>query len=381
MAEASGQERTEQATGKRLREAREKGQIPRSRELNTMIMMLAASGGLALMGQGMLSGLLDILRRGLRVERENVFDSAAIIQYFGGLLTDAVGVLLPFFLLMIVAAVIGPIALGGWSFSPQALTLKWERLDPIKGLGKIFSWRGLMELAKALAKFTVVAVIAVMLLRSMAGELMGLGFEPYEQAFGHALGMLVKAFIVLSAALILIAAVDVPFQLWDHARQLRMTRQEVKDEFKETEGRPEVKSRIRRLQHEMAQRRMMQEVPKADVVITNPTRYAVALRYDQNRMKAPRVVAKGTELVAARIRSVAIEHRVPIFAAPPLARALYHSTDLDREIPVGLYQAVAQVLAYVYQLKVQASGDTGPEPPTDLPVPDEFLKRDPGTRA
>ncbi|MFA7095480.1 MAG: flagellar biosynthesis protein FlhB [Gammaproteobacteria bacterium] len=381
MAEESGQERTERATGKRLREAREKGQIPRSRELNNMVMMLAASGGLVLLGQGMLQSLQGILRQAFQVERDSLFDPVAMLQSFGHLFGDALMLLAPFLLLMIVAAVIGPLAIGGWSFSAQALTLKWERLNPVKGLGKIFSWRGLVELGKALAKFAVVATVAVTLLWNLASELLGLGFEPYERAFDHAVSLFVKAFIILSASLVLIAAVDVPFQLWDYARQLRMTRQEVKDEFKETEGRPEVKSRIRRLQRELAQRRMMEEVPKADVVITNPTHYAVALRYDQDKMKAPRVVAKGSDLVAARIRAVASEHRVPIFSAPPLARAIYFSTEIGREIPAGLYVAVAQVLAYVYQLKTWAPGGARPEPPADLPVPEEFLKRGPGKRA
>lgn len=381
MAEESGQERTEQATSKRLREAREKGQIPRSRELNNMVMMLAASGGLVLLGQGMLNGLLEILRKGLRMEREAALAPDAMTRFLGQLLGDGLFLLAPFFLLMIVAALLGPVVLGGWSFSTEALSLKWERLDPVKGMGRVFSWRGLVELAKALAKFAVVAAVAVALLWSMAGELLGLGFEAYEQAFAHGLSLFLKAFLVLSVALVLIAAADVPFQLWDHARQLRMTRQEIRDEFKETEGRPEVKSRIRRLQREMAQRRMMQEVPKADVVITNPTHYAVALRYDQNRMRAPRVVAKGADLIAAQIRGVAAQHRVPVFSAPPLARAIYFSTELNREIPAGLYLAVAQVLAYVYQVKMHVAGGARPEPPTDLPVPDEFLKRDPESRA
>jgi flagellar biosynthetic protein FlhB len=282
---------------------------------------------------------------------------------------------------LFVVALLVPASIGGWSFSTKSLAPNLEKLDPIKGLGRIFGWRGLMELAKALAKFLLIAAVAGALIMYMAPQLLQLGDEPLRRALAHAGGILGLSFVVLSAALIVIAAVDVPFQLWQHAKQLRMTRQEVKDEFKETEGRPEVKGRIRQLQREMAQRRMMEEVPKADVVVTNPTHFAVALKYDR-KMNAPKVVAKGVDLVAANIRGIAEQHEITMFEAPPLARALYYSTDLGQEIPAGLYVSVAQVLAYVYQLKTaHGAGETAPAPPADLPVPDEFLARDRTTGA
>lgn len=275
--------------------------------------------------------------------------------------------------MLVVAALLGPIALGGWSFSSKAISFNWGKLDPVKGLGRIFAWRGFMELVKTLIKFIVVTTISALLLWQLAGQLLILGDEPLRQGLAHAAQILAWSFLGLSGVLILIALVDVPFQIFQHNRELKMTKQEVKDEMKETEGRPEVKSRIRTIQREMAQRRMMEEVPKADVVIVNPTHFAVALRFDYN-MNAPRVVAKGADLIAARIRKLADQHDVLVFSAPPLARALYFSTELNQEIPAGLYVAVAQVLAYVFQLKrATVEGEFRPQPPTELPVPDEFL--------
>lgn len=370
----SGQERTEQATPKRRREARERGQVPRSRELNTMAVLLGGSAALLLLGEAMMDRLTAGFRDGLALERAQLYDPAALVEALGGALAEVLAVVGPLMLVLIVASLVGPIGIGGLNFSGKALSPKWERLDPVKGLGRVFGWRGLMELGKALAKFAVVAGAAVLLIVGLAPEFMGLGEEPLERALAHAGSLIAWSFLGLSAVLILLAAVDVPFQLWQHAKQLRMTRQEIKDEFKETEGRPEVKGRIRQLQREIAQRRMMEEVPKADVVVTNPTHFAVALKYDR-KMRAPKVVAKGVDLVAANIRGVAERHEVPLFEAPPLARALYWSTELGEEIPAGLYVAVAQVLAYVYQLRTAAEGaGAAPAPPQDLPVPPEFLQ-------
>ena len=369
-----GQEPTEEATPKRLQEAREKGQIPRSRELNTMTLMLAASGGLLFLGGGIIDGLQSLLRHTLQIERNRIFDTNAIPHYFFDNVTSTLLSLAPFLVLMVVAALLAPLALGGWSFSPQAMGFKFEKLDPIKGFGKIFALRGLVELLKSLAKFLILALVTALLLWKKADLFLGLGSEPLRPALQHVASLLGWSFLYLSLALILIAAVDAPFQLWDHARQLKMTRQEIRDEMKETDGRPEVKQQIRRMQREMAKRRMMEEIPKADVIVTNPSHYAVALRYDQNKMRAPRVVAKGADLIALTIRAKGHEHRIPILSAPPLARALFHSTELNKEIPAGLYLAVAQVLAYIYQLRSRGQQPVG-EPLADLPIPDE-LKRD-----
>jgi flagellar biosynthetic protein FlhB len=369
-----GQERSEQATPKRLEEARRKGQVPRSRELTTMAMLLMAALCLSLTGGQMIDRLGAVLQLGLQVERAKLFDAFAVIEILGQAVYQGFLGILPFLVAMLVTALIAPVALGGWSFSAEAIAFKTDKLNPLKGLKRIFAVRGVVELLKALAKFILIGAIGAGLLWHFLPELMGLGREAVEHGLAHTGQILSTSFMVLSASLLLIAAIDVPFQLWDHAKNLRMTRQEVKDEHKNTEGKPEVKSRVRAMQREIAQRRMMEEIPKADVVITNPTHYAVALRYDTENMSAPIVVAKGVELIAGQIRTVAAANNVPFYEAPPLARALYYSADINQEIPAGLYLAVAQILAYVFQLKAAAAGGPIPTRPEDVPVPDDFYQ-------
>jgi flagellar biosynthetic protein FlhB len=372
-----GQEKTEEATPKRKEEARKKGQVPRSRELTTMAMLLMAAIAMTFMGERMVVQLGEVMHLGLAVERAKIFDPWTAIELFGQALTLGIMLMLPFLVLMVATALAAPVALGGWSFSAEALAFKFDKLNPVSGLKRIFAARGVMELVKALAKFLLIGLIGALLLWYFLPQLMGLGREEPAVGLAHTGQILSRSFVILSASLVLIAAIDVPFQLWDHAKNLKMTRQEVRDEHKNTEGKPEVKAKVRTLQREIAQRRMMSEVPKADVVITNPTHYAIALRYDADNMAAPVVVAKGVELVASQIRTVAVAHRVPIFEAPPLARALYYSTEIEQQVPAGLYLAVAQVLAYVFQLRATARGGPVPVPPEDLPVPDEFVQGPP----
>jgi flagellar biosynthetic protein FlhB len=372
-----GQEKTEEATPKRKEEARNKGQVPRSRELTTMAMLLMAAIAMTFVGERMVAQLGDVMRLGLAVERAKIFDPWTTIELFGEALTLGIMLMLPFLALMVATALAAPVALGGWSFSTDALAFRFDKLNPVAGLKRIFAARGVMELVKALAKFLLIGLIGALLLWYFLPQLMGLGREDPAVGLAHAGQILSRSFVILSASLGLIAAIDVPFQLWDHAKNLKMTRQEVRDEHKNTEGKPEVKAKVRTMQREIAQRRMMSEVPKADVVITNPTHYAIALRYDADKMAAPVVVAKGVELVASQIRTVAVAHRVPIFEAPPLARALYYSTEIEQQVPAGLYLAVAQVLAYVFQLRATARGGPVPVPPEDLPVPEEFVQGPP----
>ncbi|MGB5406275.1 MAG: flagellar biosynthesis protein FlhB [Thiogranum sp.] len=369
-----GQERSEQATPKRQEEARKKGQVPRSREMTTMAMLLMAAVCMSLMGGHMIERLGAVLQLGLQVERAKLFDTFAVIEILGQAVYQGFMAITPFLLVMLVTALVAPVALGGWSFSTEALSFKADKLNPLKGLKRIFAVRGIVELLKALAKFLLIGSIGAALLWHHLPELMGLGREAVEHGLAHAGSILSTSFVVLSASLLLIAAIDVPFQLWDHAKNLKMTRQEIKDEHKDTEGRPEVKSRVRAMQREIAQRRMMEEIPKADVIITNPTHYAVALRYDTDNMSAPIVVAKGVELMASQIRTVAVANNVPLYEAPPLARALYYSAEINQEIPAGLYLAVAQILAYVFQLKATVRGGPVPARPADVPVPDEFFQ-------
>jgi len=372
MPAESAQERTEQPTPKRLNEARKKGQIARSRELNTTTVLLAGAGGMIFMGDNIMAGLRDIMVAGLSLRRESLFSTEFMLESFSGGIADALLVLTPLFVLLVFVAFIAPMVLGGFSFSVEAIAFKWSKLDPIKGIGKLFAWRGVVELLKALAKFVIVASMVVAYLWINTDKFLHLGDLDIDVALAETGYLIFWGFLMISSALIVVTLVDVPFQLWDHKRQLMMTLQEVKDEYKETDGHPEVKQHVRKLQMEMAERRMMQEVPKADVVITNPTHYAVALKYDQESMGAPRVIAKGADLIAAEIRKVAKESNVPVAAAPPLTRALFYSTELNEEIPAGLYLAVAQVLAYVYQLdkRRRASNDEITLP--DVPIPDDL---------
>jgi len=375
VAEDTGQEKTEEPTAKKLEDSRKKGQIARSRELNTVVMLLTGAVGVMFLGDNIAEGLWHLMESQFSLERATIFNERAVVSHFDNAVTDALMMVAPFLMLMLVAAFVGPIFMGGWSFSAESMSPKLEKLDPIKGLGRIFAVRGLVELAKALLKFILVAGATILLFNYYINDFLGLTGEGLEKAIPHVTGLVMLAFLLLSASLILVVAVDVPFQLWDHKKKLKMTLQEVKDEMKETDGRPEVKSKIRSMQIEMAQGRMMEEVPKADVIVTNPTHYAVALKYDQDGGGAPRVVAKGTELVAAQIRNLGMNAGVTLVAAPPLARALYYSTKLDQEIPGGLYLAVAQVLAYVYQVESAIKlGAEMPTAPTDFEIPEEYAR-------
>jgi flagellar biosynthetic protein FlhB len=369
-----GQERTEQPTPRRLEQAREQGQVPRSRELVTLGLLLSGATVLVGLGSGLVSGLGAITRRGLEAGRRvGPTETVDLQGVLADLSVEALLLIAPLLIVVTVVALLMPLALGGWTFSGSLLSFKAERIDPAKGFKRVFGLAGLAELAKALTKLLVVGGAAALVLWRDLDRVLRLGQEPLAPALAHAGDLLAGAFLTLCGALVLVAALDVPHQLWQYRWRLRMSRQDLKEEFKETEGKPEVKSRIRALQREVARRRMMQEVPKADVVVTNPTHYAVALRYRPESMAAPRVVARGSELLALRIRDLAAEHRVPVLSAPPLARALYHGARLNQEIPAGLYVAVAQVLAYVFALRRQREdGGPAPPPPSDLPIPPEL---------
>jgi flagellar biosynthetic protein FlhB len=309
------------------------------------------------------------MRDGLSFAREDALDGARMLLQFEhaallGLLAAA-----PMLGLLLAAAVLAPLAIGGWTFSGQALVPDFSRLDPVSGFGRVFSIRGLIELLKSLARFLVVALVAVVLLWKQFHSFSGLGTEPTRAAIGHALSLVGTALIALGGALAAIAVVDVPLAIWQHHKSLRMSREEIREEYKDTEGSPEIKSRVRRAQQAIARKRMMQEVPKADVVITNPTHYAVALKYDEQRMRAPVVVAKGRDLIAVRIREIAAEHKVALVEAPPLARALHAGCELGDEIPARLYAAVAKILVYVYELRTARRRGAPPpaQPRIELP--------------
>ena len=301
-------------------------------------------------------------------------DPALMFTHLGFSLSEALKSLFGFFLVLLVAALVGPIALGGWNLSLKAMAPKMSRLDPLAGIKRMFSLKALIELFKALAKFSVVGALSFFVLLTTKEELFSLGAQDVVPAMSHATEIVIWAFLIMSLSMIIISLIDVPFQIYDYTQKLKMTLQEVKDEMKNTEGKPEVKGRIRQLQREISQRKMMSAVPEADVVITNPTHYAVALKYNQSGGGAPFLVAKGADFVALKIREIADAHEVPVLSAPALARAIYHSTEVEEEIPSGLFKAVAEVLAYVFQLQrhKQRQGPAPKEVSQDLDIPSEL---------
>ncbi|OUS11508.1 flagellar biosynthesis protein FlhB [Gammaproteobacteria bacterium 53_120_T64] len=369
----SGQERTEEPTPKRQEDAKKKGQLARSRELNTMISLLVGAAGLIAFGGTMIGRLSEQMTTYLTMGPAGMDNPEVFTATVGSALGNGIMICVPFFVLLLVSVFVGPLAMGGWAFSTSAMAFKISKLNPLKGVAKMVSAKSLMELIKALGKFLLVGSMATVVIWQTFDQLLLLASKDVETALNHFANIAGLSFLSFCTALILIAAIDVPFQLWEHKRQLKMTKQEIRDESKESEGRPEVKSQIRMLQREMSQRRMMDNVPSANVVITNPSHYAVALKYDEHGPRAPVVVAKGKGDIALRIRTLAAEHDVLTFAAPPLARAIYASTEIDHEIPAQLYLAVAQVLAYVYQLKLPVKrGQAAPKPPTNIAIPDEL---------
>lgn len=368
--EQTGQERTEQPTARRLQEARRKGQVPRSRELNTMLSLLLAGGALWLLGGPLVSGLADVTRAGLSPDRALIFDREQLPAQLMHLIMGALQTLVPFLAVTVVAAFAGPLVMGGWSFSLEAMAFKWEKVDPVKGLGRLFSAKALLELVKTLIKFFLLLAVAAVLILAFEREILTLSAVAPGAATARTVDMLLVALLVLSATMALIVAFDVPFELWNHTRQLRMTRQEVRDELKETEGRPEVRQRLRNLQREVSQRRMMEDVATADVVITNPTHVSVALSYADHG-GAPTVVALGRDRVALKIREVARASDVPLYEAPLLARALYATSRIGDEIPPDLYLAVARVLAYLFQLRRSGPTEYVP-PPAALDIPEHY---------
>ena len=370
----SSQEKTQEATPRKLQKAREDGQIPRSRELTTTAVLLAGTVGLYMFGGVIIDSLVGVFRFNFALEREAVFDPELMFQHLGWSFMQALMGLLPLFGLVVIAACAAPVALGGWLFSGNALMPKLNRMDPIAGLKRMFSAKSLVELIKSIGKVLVVVFVAYLSLSFVQDELLGLSREDINSGMRHSLELSIWAAILISASTLIIAAIDVPFQIWDHAKKLKMSMQEIKDEMKDTEGKPEVKGRIRQLQREMANRRMMASVPDADVVITNPTHFSIALKYDPETMDTPIVLAKGVDHMAMKIREIARAHNIEFVQSPVLARAIYHTTEVDASIPSGLYVAVAQVLAYVFQLRNYRKG-RGEKPPfpRNVPVPPDMV--------
>ena len=377
MAESeSGADKTEDPTEKRKKDSREKGEIARSKELNTLAIMLAGSAGLLIFGGALAQDMMELMRYNFSLSRDvllNPDSMGAFLLHSGKIALIA---LQPVLLTLLIAALVGPISLGGWLFAAGSLAPKFSRMNPAAGIKRMFSAKALVELLKALAKFFIILIVALLVLKSDIDDLLRIAHEPLELAVIHSLQVVAWSALWMACGLILIAAVDVPVQLWESHQKLLMTTQEVRDEHKDQEGRPEVKQRSRQVQREMSPRRMMAAIPDADVIITNPTHYAVALKYDPEKGGAPMLLAKGSDFLALKIREIGAKHNILLLESPALARSIYHSTELELEIPAGLYLAVAQVLAYVYQIRQhQAGKGKRPDPLKDVPIPPD-LRRD-----
>jgi flagellar biosynthetic protein FlhB len=374
MAESDSGEKTEEPTAKKLSDARKKGQIARSKDLGTMFVLVGSAFALMLMGDSLVDALSTTMKRLFTLSRRETMDVHAIFSVVNDGIGNVVFPMLAIFFIIVIAAFIGNTMLGGMSFSWEAMAPKASKLSPFAGFKRMFGVQAGVELIKSILKFFVVFIVAYLLLYGLFEQILGLSLEAIPQNFGHAVNMLLWMFLALALSIGIIVAIDAPYQVWNHTRQLKMTKQEIKDEHKSTEGNPEIKGRIRQTQYEMSQRRMMGEVPDSDVVITNPTHYSVALKYDPNAGGAPKLIAKGIDEMAMHIRTIAKEHKVEIIQSPALARSLYYTAEVEQDIPEELYAAVAQVLAFIFQLNEYKKGRGKKPVPVakNLPIPEEF---------
>tara|TARA_R110001583_G_scaffold71924_8_gene202038 strand:- start:42588 stop:43718 length:1131 start_codon:yes stop_codon:yes gene_type:complete len=374
MAESDSGEKTEEPTAKKLTDARKKGQIARSKDLGTMFVLVGSAFAMMLMGSSLVEGMSLMMKRLFSLSRREVMDVNAIFNVISHSVSFVIVPMLWIFFIITIAAFIGNTLLGGMSFSWEAMAPKASRLSPLAGFKRMFGVQAAVELIKSILKFFVVFIVAYLLLSGLFEQILGLSLEAVPTNFGHAVTMLLWMFLALALSIGIIAVIDAPYQVWNHTRQLKMTKQEIKDEHKNTEGNPEVKGRIKRTQYEMSQRRMMGEVPNSDVVITNPTHYSIALKYDADVGGAPRLVAKGIDEMAMHIRTIAKENGVEIIQSAALARSLYYTAEIDQDIPEELYAAVAQVLAFIFQLNEHKKGRAKKPIPIakELPIPEEF---------
>lgn len=373
MAEEHDSERTESASPRRLEQAREEGQVARSQELTTFALMMAGASALWFSGEHFFQQMCAMLQRGLKLDAGTWLDTTQMSMRLYEQSFDALSAIAPVLLLLLVVAFVVPQLLSGWLFTWNALRFDIQRINPISGISRVVSWRGVAELVKALVKAALIAVVGVTVIWHYREPLQQLSMLPLDAGIAQASRIAGMSFLIVAGALALVAAADVPFQLWRHANDLKMSREELRREQMESEGNPQIKAAIRNQQRAMARRRMMAEVPNASVIVTNPTHYAVALRYDDKNMGAPRVIAKGADLVAAKIREIGELNRVPVLESPALARAMYHHAEIGAEIPEKLYAAVAEVLAYVFQLRrYNDYGGVAPKPLTPVTVPVEL---------
>ena len=373
---ADSSEKTEDPTGKKLEDARKKGQIARSRELSTTLVLVVSAVMFLFVGGWIAESVFSLTERMFILSRDETYDTTHMFAAWGMAFKTIAGPVMLYMVVAMIAGIYGSIALGGYNFTWEGAKPKGSKMNPLNGFKRMFGTNGLVELLKSIAKVVVIVGMALIALLYFQDEALHLDMELYPRNIFHALNMLEWAFLILACGMIPIALIDVPYQMYKHNEEMKMTKQEVKDERKNAEGDPMVKGRIRRLQYQAATKRMMQEVPTADVVVTNPTHYSVAIKYDEKGVRAPVVVAKGVDELAMHIRKIATANDVPLIPSPMLARAVYYSTEVDDEVPHALFMAVAQVLAYVYQLKAHRAGKGKKPKPLkrDLPIPPELRR-------
>ena len=372
MADDSDLDKSEQPTDSKLKKAKEKGQIPRSRELTSLMILLVGIMLFWIMGTHFVSKLKTIIQQAMLVAHRTDDDKQIIFNLIN-LLTAGFWAILPIFVGLVIVAIIAPLSVGGLLFSLQSIKPNLGKLNPISGFKRLFSLRIFSELFKSILKVVLIAFAAALFLIHQFPNMLALPSMYLNNALSQVMQLLIYASLLIVLALIPMVGFDIFYQIWSNLKKLKMSKQEVKDEFKEQEGNPQIKGRIRQMQQAMARRRMMKDVPKANVIVTNPTHYAVALQYDEKTMSAPKILAKGTDNIASKIKQIAQEHQIPQLEAPPLARALYRHGEIGKSIPAELYAAVAQILAWVYQLKRwHRYGGEKPLKPTNLSIPESL---------
>ena len=372
---ADNDDKTEQPTGKKISDARNKGQVPRSKEAGTFFVLIGGVLSIWAFSSLLGSGLRQIIMNSFSLTRDQIYSvdefRRIFVQNILSIGIPIIGIALCVFVL----AIIGNIMIGGYNFSKEALKPKFNKLNPVTGIGRIFSLNSIIELVKGIFKVVFIASFCYFALSGRIHEVMGLSYIDPHAGIKRTISLLFQFMVIVVCAMIPIIMIDVPYQKWHYLKQLRMSKQEVKDEYKDTEGNPQIKGKIKQLQFQMAARRMMQDVPTADVVVTNPTHFAVAIKYDPDGETAPLVVAKGVDEIAEKIKEIARESDVPVIPIPPLARSLYYTTDLNKEIPRGLFKAVASLLAWVMGMKAFKEGKTNQRPrdlDKNLPIPEEL---------
>lgn len=351
MAEQSFEEKTEQPTPKKRQELKEKGEVAKSKELPSVAVLLAALITLSLFGSFMYNQIQLIMKGAFSFSILNDFNIPEFLKFSQNIIGRFIILLSPLFAAIFITAILSNVMQVGFIVSGQTITPKLSKIDPIKGFGRLFSKQAFMELFKSLLKLTIVGGVAYLTVKGEMKNFYFLGDMELKSIFVYILKIFFKIFVRCSLAMIVLVVIDYVFQRWEFENRIKMSKQEVKDEFKKSEGDPLIKSKIKSIQMEMARKRMMQDVPEADVVITNPTHLAVALKYDSSTMTAPRLIAKGSRKMAEKIKEVASEHKIPILENKELARNIYSLVEVGQEIPPALYQTVAEVLAYIYRLK------------------------------